>query len=238
VTDASFLYSPILFQAPLRMTRSAWIEHTPFAMWLIEKMRPRNFVELGTHTGVSFSAVNQVVKQLGLATKTYAIDTWQGDEHAGNYDEDIFQDIKRHTDEHYPAFARLMRMYFDQALDRFPDNSIDLLHIDGLHTYEAVLHDYATWLPKMRAGGVILFHDTNVKTRGFGVHQLWAEIVQPSKSFEFLHGFGLGVLCVGQPRAVALQQLCASFNRPAECSEVRRMFAYLGSSVARQVPAA
>lgn len=218
----------MLFEAPLRITRSAWIEHTPFAMWLVDKMRPRNFVELGTHTGVSFSAVNQAVKRIGLPTRTYAIDTWQGDDHAGSYDEHVYRDLKQHIAQHYSDSAQLLRCTFDEALDHFPDNSIDLLHIDGLHTYEAVLHDYTTWLPKVRAGGIILFHDIAVKDRGFGVHQLWAEVEVPGRSFAFEHGFGLGVLSVD---GCTRENLAPLFDVQAPSNEIRSNFAYLGAHV-------
>lgn len=47
---------PTCFDRPLRLDGiSAWVEHTPFAMFLIEAFRPKVFVELGSHTGVFLS---------------------------------------------------------------------------------------------------------------------------------------------------------------------------------------
>ena len=37
---------------------------------------------------------------------------------------------------------------------------IDVLFIDGDHTYDGVRADYALWSPLVRPGGVIAFHDT------------------------------------------------------------------------------
>ena len=36
------------------------------------------------------------------------------------------------------TFSSLLRMDFADARDHIEDGSVDLLHIDGLHTYEAV----------------------------------------------------------------------------------------------------
>jgi O-antigen biosynthesis protein len=176
----------------------SWIEHIPFAFLLIQKLKPKTLVELGAHTGNSYNAFCQAVKCYGNNTLCYAVDTWEGDTQAGFYNESVFQDLASYQNNKYREFSTLIKSTFDKALGQFEDQSIDLLHIDGLHTYDAVKHDFETWLPKMSEKGVILFHDTEVYRDDFGVWKLWKEIHEHYPSFNFKHGYGLGVLLVGQ----------------------------------------
>ena len=88
---------------------SAWIEHIPFAFWIMEALGPGCFVELGTHTGVSYLAFCQAAQKLGIETRGYAVDTWQGDEHTGFYGEEVFQKLSQIHDRRYGYFSRLVR---------------------------------------------------------------------------------------------------------------------------------
>jgi len=175
----------------------SWHGHIPFAFDLIKHIKPKVFVELGTHKGDSYLAFCQAVKSFQTNTKCFAVDTWQGEEHAGHYDESIYHDLRNYHDDFYSDFSTLLKITFDEALSEFDDSSVDLLHIDGLHTYGAVAHDFETWLPKMSSTGVVLFHDICVRDRGFGVWKLWDDIKLKFPSFEFYHSHGLGILAVG-----------------------------------------
>ncbi len=175
-----------------------WVGHLPFAAWLMEKVKPKIFVELGTHYGNSYFMFCQAAKQESINVKCHAVDTWQGEEHAGHYNEDVFNYVKKHNDDNYNNFSTLLRMTFDEALNNFSNGSIDILHIDGLHTYEAVKHDFETWLPKMAQNGIVLFHDTKVHDNDFGVWKLWSELIDEYKyTIEFDHSYGLGILQLG-----------------------------------------
>lgn len=194
---------------PRYLAPSAWWQHVPVAHWLIGRLQPTTVVELGTHFGVSLFSFCEAAEALSGNSFIYGIDTWQGDNHTGKYGEEVFRRVEAEATQSHLSRCRLVRSSFDEALQHFGQASIDLLHIDGLHTYEAVLHDYKSWRSKVRKSGVILFHDTNVREGDFGVWKLWEELVHDHGDYciSMPHGHGLGILCLADERPEWLEEL-------------------------------
>jgi Methyltransferase domain len=189
---------PLAFEYPIQPSgRSAWITHMPLAPILVKLLRPRTLVELGTHIGDSYMSFCSAVNLLATDTQCTAVDTWKGDAHTKAYGPEVLEDLRKRHDPHFSGFSRLLQSTFDDAAPAFSDGGIDLLHIDGAHTYEAVRHDYETWLPKLSRRGVVLFHDTCQKIEDFGVWKLWEEISPARPSANLPYGCGLGILAIG-----------------------------------------
>lgn len=229
-TELDFIFKRPIFWRPSYIAQSAWLEHIPFAFWLIDTLQPRKIVELGTHYGSSYFSFCQAVTKLDLQTQCYAVDTWGGDEHAGQYGEEVYRQVSEYNQQHYSDFSTLVRSTFDQALEHFPQGSIDLLHIDGLHTLEAVRHDFESWLPKLSDRAVVIMHDTNVRERGFGVFQLLDELKQQYPHFEFAHGHGLGVIGVGSEQSSEMMSLYGLSDNPSATRQVQEVFSRLGKA--------
>jgi len=190
-------------------------------------MRPGMVVELGTHTGVSYAAFCTAVARLGLPTQCVAVDTWRGDAQSGLYGEAVLQELSAWHDARHNRLSRLLRAEFDVARRLFQPGSIDLLHIDGLHDEASVRHDFETWLPAMSARGVVLFHDTEMQGEGWGVGAVWEAARRRWPGFTFRHGYGLGVLAVGDRPDPAVAALCAA-DGTAEGPALRAMFQVAG----------
>lgn len=205
---------PSLHFEPRLYDVGAWTPHLPFAYDLVAALKPRVLVELGVDRGESYFAFCQSAAENKTGTRCFGVDTWRGDQHAGGYDETTFAQVSAHNRTHYEAFSTLIRASFEDALEKFEADSIDLLHVDGLHTESASRHDIDSWMPKVRPGGIILLHDVNVRGRDFGVWKVWAALQERGRSWTFQDGPGLGVWQKppGQELPGFLEQLIAPPN--------------------------
>jgi len=212
-----------------------WVGHIPFAFWTIQSLRPRILVELGTGIGNSYLAFCQAIERLRMGTFCYALSSWRGDALAGVCADTLYQDLSSYHDPKYGRFSRLVRVPLDEAGEQFADSSIDLLHIVGLQTYASARQVFEIWRQKMSDRGVVLFHHTNVREQGFGVWQLWEELIPHYPGFLFLHSNGLGVLGVGQNLSEPFRDLLRTVQTPEGLDALRQTYARLGEPFADQL---
>ncbi|MBI4921069.1 MAG: class I SAM-dependent methyltransferase [Devosia nanyangense] len=218
--------------APVETTvSSAWTGHVPTLFFLMRLLSPRRYVELGTQNGMSFFAACQAAAGAEPLCECVAVDSWEGDIQAGMFGEKVFADFEDRLHSSYPHIGSYIRGLFDDAAVCFEDGSIDLLHIDGLHTYEAVRNDFVTWLPKMSSRGVVILHDTMVEDEGFGVWKFWREIAGRYPSWNALHTYGLGIALVGEPRGEFAELLRAASAGDAIGGVVNEIAAGIGRLV-------
>ncbi len=171
-----------------------WHGHRWFAYDLLRWRAPQTLVELGTHYGPSFFAFCQAVKDGALPTRLHAIDSWAGDPHAGLYGPEVKTVFDGIREKAYGDLAIEEHIgLFRDALDDFENESIDLLHIDGYHSYEAARDDFESWLPKIALSGIVLMHDVAEST-GYGSADYWRELESAYPSIAFPHSFGLGLV--------------------------------------------
>ena len=68
----------------------------------------------------------------------------------------------------YRGRRKLLIMESIEARDLVPDGSLDLVFIDGTHTYDQVWQDISIWWPKLKpgCGSIMSGHDYSRKFRG------------------------------------------------------------------------
>ena len=144
---------------------------------IVRGLRPRTLVEVGTAQGGVF----WLLCRLAAADATLvSLDLPPLDRFSGGEKLSVdLQAMKRskqtvlalHGDSHEPEMLHRLC----EALNQRP---IDLLFIDGDHTYDGVRSDYSMYSPLVRRGGLIALHDI-VKTpwQGCEVHRFWGELM-------------------------------------------------------------
>ena len=178
--------------------RSAWKGHRDFANWLVNKLQPTTIVDLGVDYGFSLFCLAE--PNIG---RVYGIDSFEGDIHAGAHT-DAYDTVVRVMAENNYQNIELIKGFFDDVVVNWNKN-IDILHIDGLHTYEAALNDYQKWTKFVPHHGVILMHDTVAFRDGVG--RVFNEITLPKVHFP--HSEGLGVI---SQNAELIDQIKEKYN--------------------------
>merc|ERR1712046_91775 len=62
----------------------------------------------------------------------------------------------------YRGHFTFMKQPSVEAAKLIQKDLLDLVYIDGDHSYEAVREDIKAWLPKIRRGGIISGHDYHI----------------------------------------------------------------------------
>lgn len=180
------------------LATGAFAGHRWFAADLVEWLKPSHIVELGTELGCSFSAFGEGLAKLDASERgsIRCVDLWSGFEEYGFISSDDSYSRFLNVAALYPEVdVTVSRMSFDEAAAS-QSTEIDLLLIDGVHTFEACRHDFLTWRPFLSSRAVVLFHDT-APGHGNGSSDYWREIKTQHPHMDFTHSYGLGVLLLG-----------------------------------------
>jgi predicted O-methyltransferase YrrM len=166
---------------------SAWKGHKQFAEWLVDTMKPTTIVELGVDYGYSSFVFAMALEKSNSAGKIYGIDWFQGDEHASF--RNTFSYVNERKDKYSLNNLEIIKGDFAETAKGW-DTPIDMLHIDGYHTFDAVQSDFKNWSPFVKEDGLILFHDTAIGH--FGIKDFFRTLNQGYR-LHFIHSAGLGI---------------------------------------------
>jgi len=130
-------------------------------VWLANLIKAKNIYEIGCWTGHSTSYLAEYAKSIGGMVTV--IDTFQGSpimtvSIAADFDPK--EEFKRNM-----KILKLddrIKILHGQAhtfIRDIPNESIDLMFVDGDHRYSRVSQDLEEWWPKVRKGGILCGHD-------------------------------------------------------------------------------
>ena len=222
--------SRTLFMRPLFLEKSGWLQHVPFAFWLIDTHRPETVVELGSRTGTAYFAFCQAIKQLELQTQCVSASPWQNDE-ASNYNGDAaYSKARAHNDAHYPVFSRLSRTTLDVALEQFEDGTIDLLHITDT-TSVSLQTLFEAWRPKLSPRAIVIFDQAEPSHNAID-RKFLAELRTQYPAFEFTLPQGFVLLGVGHQQTESVRHLLDMPDNDISRHGTLEIFARLGMGCA------
>jgi predicted O-methyltransferase YrrM len=122
-------------------------------------------VEIGSWMGLSsITMANALLSKRNLNTRIYCVDTWRGSSEHRDMNA-IKQDTLFETflgnirGARVEQFITPVREPSAQAAHRFRPGSVDLLYVDGDHSYKGCLIDLEAWWDKVRPGGTVIGHD-------------------------------------------------------------------------------
>jgi len=126
---------------------------------LVRSIKPQVCVEIGSALGKSASYIGMALKENGYGM-LYAIDPHEPTEWNDLGAVDSFKEFTRNISAiGVREQVSIIRSYSDTAARewRLP---IDLIFIDGDHSYEGVKRDWELFLPHVKPFGIVVFHDT------------------------------------------------------------------------------
>lgn len=175
---------PIYLRFQLRGHAHAWCiftHMTPQERLLLYRLglqQPPGAVllEIGSYLGASACFLAAAATEIGGEAKVHCIDTWQN------------QGMSEGLRNTWTAFQENTRPYsslivphcgLSVDVSKTFTEKIDLLFVDGDHSYEGCRADMLAWLPHLKPGGTVVMHDY---AWAEGVQRVVKEIILPQQS--------------------------------------------------------
>ena len=147
---------------------------------LNELLNNFNMLGASAEVGVAEGRYSQEILSWGVP-KLYMIDAWQT--------QNLYGDASFSQDWHnknYEEAKERVRDFGNKAIflkglsvemaNKISDKSLCFVYLDACHTYDAVLEDLKSYLPKLKKGGIMAGHDFLAKD--YGVEQAVIEFCQ------------------------------------------------------------
>lgn len=145
---------------------------------LVLRTRPTVAAEIGSYLGCSSSFLAAALRRSSAKAVLYCIDTWQN-ETMPEGERDTYNEFLRNTKD-YETIIQPLRGLSNDIASHFTDK-IDLLFIDGDHSYTAVKDDWTQWRKHLNPGACVVMHDIGWAT---GVQLVVEEQIQPLAATE------------------------------------------------------
>jgi predicted O-methyltransferase YrrM len=131
------------------------VRQAAYLFGLIREMRPQKVIEIGRYKGGSTLLIAAAMDGRG---EFWSIDIGekearlQGDETSRPFDKQLVDVIRRFG-------LRVNIIVGDSRTIKIETNEVDLVFIDGDHSYEGVRNDFERFGKRVRVGGAVLFDD-------------------------------------------------------------------------------
>ena len=169
---------------------------------VVAALRPEKVMEIGTFQGGTLC----ILSRLSSPTADIISIDLAGGKFGGGYSE--IRSLLYRSFCKYFQTMHLIRgdSHSEEILTKVKSitQSLDILFIDGDHTYEGVKRDFFDYSPLVRLGGLVAFHDIveHPKDSGCEVARFWNEIKQQYHHEEILEDpqqgwAGIGILYMG-----------------------------------------
>ncbi len=169
-TLASVYASPVALQRWLRRARvHAKAESIKFSSGLgdsanllyglVRSMKPAICVEIGSARGKSACYIGMALKENGRG-KLYAIDPHRPTDWNDTASIDTIDILGTNISALGLSDQVVIMRSTSEEAARHWDRPIDLIFIDGDHSYEGIKRDWELFVPHVKSFGIVVFHDT------------------------------------------------------------------------------
>ena len=128
----------------------------------LAELLPEVGVKVGVELGVATGEYSEILMKANPTMEFYGVDPYIP---YSGYKDYVRQSTFRSLEDEaharldkYPGYEFIKKLSSEAAKD-FEDGSLDFVYIDANHSEPFVSEDIATWVPKVRKGGIAAGHD-------------------------------------------------------------------------------